>query len=72
VPFVRWIPYRRYMAEAEQRDEEGTAPERDALGSADAARQVAHLTGMTPDSARTYAAFLSGRWAHGPADKKAA
>ena len=29
----------------------------------DAARQVAHVTGMNADSARTFAAFVSGRYA---------
>jgi hypothetical protein len=29
----------------------------------DAARQVAHVTGMSADSARTFAAFVSGRYA---------
>jgi hypothetical protein len=33
------------------------------LDDGDAARQVAHLTGMTADSARTFAAFVSGRYA---------
>ncbi len=33
------------------------------LDGGDAARQVEHLTGMTADSARTFAAFHSGRYA---------
>lgn len=37
----------------------------EALGSGEAARHLAKLTGMSPDSAATYAAFVSGRWALG-------
>jgi hypothetical protein len=33
------------------------------LESGDAARHLEHLTGMTADSARTFAAFVSGRYA---------
>jgi hypothetical protein len=48
-------------------DETGKDPIADALGSIDAARHVALLTGMSKESAATYAAFHSGRWAQGPA-----
>jgi hypothetical protein len=47
----------------EKRAEDGKDPVTDALGSVDAARHVANLTGMSADAARTYAAFHSGRWA---------
>jgi hypothetical protein len=47
----------------EMHTQDGTDPVSEALGSGDAARHVAHLTGMSADSARTYAAFHSGRWA---------
>ena len=33
------------------------------LENGDAGRQVAHLTGMTPESAETFASFHSGRFA---------
>ena len=35
----------------------------EAARGGDAGRQVAHLTGMTPESAATFAAFHSGRFA---------
>jgi hypothetical protein len=47
-------------AEAKQDEGERVA---EALGSSDAARHVAHVTGMSADAAATYAAFHSGRWA---------
>jgi hypothetical protein len=56
------------MSDANDRDER--EPDGDPLASAAAARQVAQLTGMSADSARTYAAFLSGRWAQ--EDRRAA
>ncbi len=37
----------------------------DALASRNAAFHVANVTGMSPESAATYAAFVSGRWALG-------
>jgi hypothetical protein len=43
-------------------DEDRTDPDGPPLESGDAARQVAHLTGMTPESARTFASFHSGRY----------
>jgi hypothetical protein len=36
------------------------------------ARQVAHITGMSADAAATYAAFISGRFAHRSAFRDAA
>jgi hypothetical protein len=38
----------------------------------DAGRQVAHITGMSADAAATYAAFVSGRFAHRSAFRDAA
>jgi hypothetical protein len=55
------------MTDATDHDEPGKDPVADALGSTDAARHVAYLTGMSKESAATYAAFHSGRWAQGPA-----
>ena len=45
--------------EAEDRNEPGETP----LEDGDAGRHVAHLTGMTPESAATFAAYHSGRMA---------
>ena len=53
-------------------EEAGKDPVADALGSIDAARHVALLTGMPEQSAATYAAFHSGRWAQGPAGGRSA
>lgn len=53
-------------------DDDGTDPVSQALGSGDAARQVANLTGMSEDAAKTYAAFHSGRWALDSENKRAA
>jgi hypothetical protein len=55
------------MTDAMDRDEPAKDPVAEALGSNDAARHVALLTGMTEEAAATYAAFHSGRWAQGPA-----
>jgi hypothetical protein len=38
----------------------------------DAGRQIAHITGMSADAAATYAAFVSGRFAHRSAFRDAA
>ena len=38
----------------------------------EAGRQVAHVTGMSADAAATYAAFVSGRFAHRSAFRDAA
>ena len=43
--------------------EEPTDPTSAPLENGDAGRQVAHLTGMTPESAATFAAYHSGRFA---------
>jgi hypothetical protein len=45
--------------EAEDQTDASESP----LDSGDAGRQVAHVTGMTPESAETFAAFHSGRFA---------
>jgi hypothetical protein len=52
--------------------EDRTDPGGEPLDGGDAARQVAHLTGMTPDSAATFAAFHSGLYAHSDAFRRAA
>lgn len=57
---------------AQDDDQDRTEPVAPPLEDADAARQVAHLTGMTADSARTFASFHSGRYAHGSAFRRAA
>lgn len=41
------------------------------LDNGDAARHVAHLTGMSPEAAETFAAYHSGRFAQGSAFKDA-
>jgi hypothetical protein len=50
--------------EAEDRTEPGGPP----LENGDAGRQVAYVTGMTPEAAATFASFHSGRFAfrHAP------
>jgi hypothetical protein len=53
------------MTEPTEGQREGDERVAEALASVDAARHVAHLTGMSPDAATTYAAFVSGRWALG-------
>jgi hypothetical protein len=59
------------MADAKDRDEPRKVLRAEALGSADAARHVALVTGMSAEAAKTYAAFHSGRWALGPAGRRA-
>ena len=44
-------------------DDDRTEPGGPPLEDGDAGRQVAHLTGMTPESAATFASFHSGRYA---------
>jgi hypothetical protein len=44
-------------------DDDLTDPGGPPLENGDAGRQVAHLTGMTPESAATFASFHSGRYA---------
>ncbi len=53
------------MTQAE--DQDRIQPVADPLDDGDAARQVAHLTGMSADAAKTFAAFHSGRIARRPA-----
>jgi hypothetical protein len=53
------------MTEPEAGEREGDEHVAEALASGEAARHVAKLTGMSPDAAATYAAFVSGRWALG-------
>jgi hypothetical protein len=48
------------LDQAQDRTEPGVTRD----GEGDAGRQVAHLTGMSADAAATYAAFVSGRFAH--------
>jgi hypothetical protein len=60
------------MTNQTEDDETGKDPVADALGSIDAARHVALVTGMSKEAATTYAAFHSGRWAQGPAGGRAA
>ncbi|HWK27986.1 MAG TPA: hypothetical protein VNS09_15585 [Solirubrobacter sp.] len=45
-------------------DPDRTEPVAPELDNGDAGRQVAHVTGMTEDAARTFAAFHSGRYAN--------
>ncbi len=42
------------------------------LDNGDAGRQVAHVTGMSPDAAQTFASFHSGRFSQGSAFRRAA
>ena len=48
-------------------DQDRTEPVADPLDNGDAGRQVAHLTGMSADAAKTFAAFHSGRITRRPA-----
>jgi hypothetical protein len=49
-------------------DEDRTDP---SLDNGDAARQVAYVTGMTPEAAEAFAAYHSGRFAQGSAFRAA-
>lgn len=70
---VRTDPYGWPMTDdATDRDEAGEDAVPQELDGGNAARHVAHVTGMSPDAAATYAAFHSGRWAQGPAGRRAA
>jgi hypothetical protein len=55
-------------------DETEERNETDVIGldDVDAGRQVAHITGMSPEAAATFAAFHSGRFAHRSAFRDAA
>jgi hypothetical protein len=54
------------MTEPDELQRQGDERVAEALASGEAARHVAKLTGMSPDAAATYAAFVSGRWALSP------
>jgi hypothetical protein len=47
----------------QEEDLDGTQPDGPPLDDGDAARQVAHVTGMTPEAARAFASYHSGRYA---------
>jgi hypothetical protein len=53
-------------------DQDRTESVAESLDNGDAGRQVAHLTGMSEDAARTYCDFHSGRFAHNSAFRDAA
>jgi hypothetical protein len=53
-------------------DQDRTESAAESLDNGDAARQVAHLTGMSADAAQTYSSFHSGRFAHNSAFRDAA
>jgi hypothetical protein len=59
------------MTDAKDREQDGMEPE-EARENGDSARQIAQVTGMSPEAATAYAAFHSGRWAQGPAGRRAA
>jgi hypothetical protein len=58
------------MTQDEEQDR--TEPVGEPLDNGDAGRQVAAVTGMSPDAAQTYSAFHSGRFAHNSAFRDAA
>ena len=60
---VRAAAYGCTMTEPDELQRQGDERVAEALASGEAARHVAKLTGMSPDAAATYAAFVSGRWA---------
>jgi hypothetical protein len=60
------------MTDAKDREDDEKEPSPEALGSGDSARHIAQVTGMSPEAATMYAAFHSGRWAQGPAGRRAA
>jgi hypothetical protein len=53
-------------------DQDRTEPVDESFDNGDAGRQVAHVTGMSPDAAATFAAFHLGRFAHSSAFRDAA
>jgi hypothetical protein len=56
-----------------EQDQTKDGPAADVSGAEENdARQVAHITGMSADAAATYAAFVSGRFAHRSAFRDAA
>ena len=48
-------------------DQDGPEAPGPSLDIGDAARHVAHLTGMSPEAAEAFAAYYSGRFAHSSA-----
>jgi hypothetical protein len=65
-------PYRTVTTMTQDDEQDRSEAPRPSLDNGDAARQVAHLTGMSPEAAETFAAFHSGRFAQGSAFKDAA
>ena len=53
-------------------DQNRTEPVAESLDNGDAGRQVAAVTGMSEEAAKTYCAFHSGRFAHNSAFRDAA
>jgi hypothetical protein len=60
------------MTDATDRKDDETEPPAEGFEGADSARHIAQVTGMSPEAAAAYAAFHSGRWAQGPAGRRAA
>jgi hypothetical protein len=60
------------MTEPQHPDDQAASPAPGPLAGDDAARHVLHVTGMSPEAAKAYAAFHSGLWAQGPAGTRAA
>jgi hypothetical protein len=60
------------MTDSHDTDDEGTGAAEAPLADGDAARHVSHVTGMSADAAKAYAAFHSGLRAQGPAGPRAA
>ena len=56
----------------ENEDQDRTEPAGSSFDNGDAARQVAHITGMSAEAATAFAAYHSGRFAQGSAFKDAA
>jgi hypothetical protein len=56
----------------EDDNQDRTEPVGPSFDNGDAGRQVAHVTGMSPEAAETFAAYHSGRFSHGSAFKDAA
>jgi hypothetical protein len=53
-------------------EQDRTEPVSQPLDDGDAARQVAHVTGMSREASEAFAAYHSGRFAHGSAFRDAA
>ena len=56
--YDRTVPYGSIHDPGRRQDREKP------LDDGDAARHLAHLTGMTPEAAEAFAAYHSGRFAH--------